>query len=107
MSKERLPDPSIFAEPDEHASPPAPAVRASARNARYGLWLFAIYVVLYAGFILLATFRHDLMARTPLGSGVNLAILYGFGLIVAALLLALLYMYLCRGSAGGGKATAE
>lgn len=65
------------------------------RNARNGLILFAIYVALYGGFILLAVFRSDLLAAPSIG-GVNLAITYGFGLIVAALVLALIYTVLCR-----------
>ena len=67
----------------------------SARNARYGLWLFSLYVILYAGFMGLSAFEPQLMSKTPFG-GVNLAILYGFGLIVAALVLAVIYMILCR-----------
>jgi uncharacterized membrane protein (DUF485 family) len=67
----------------------------SARNSRYGLILFSIYLVLYGGFMGLAAFEPQLMAKAPFG-GVNLAILYGFGLIVAALFLALIYMVLCR-----------
>jgi hypothetical protein len=39
------------------------------------------------------------MEITPLW-GVNLAILYGFGLIAAALLLALVYSWLCTAAAG-------
>ena len=65
------------------------------RHARYGIILFIIYVVLYGGFVYLAAFRSDLMAGKPFG-GVNLAILYGMGLIVAAFVLALIYMILCR-----------
>ena len=67
----------------------------SARNARIGLQLFAVYLVLYGGFVLLNTFAPTLMEVTPL-AGVNLAILFGFALIVAALVLALLYGWLCR-----------
>ena len=67
----------------------------SARNSRYGLWLFGLYLILYGGFMGLAAFAPQLMAKAPFG-GVNLAILYGFGLIVAALVLALVYMVLCR-----------
>ncbi len=65
------------------------------RNARYGLILFALYVALYAGFMVLAVFRTELMGKSVL-LGLNLAIAYGFGLIVAALALALIYMALCR-----------
>ena len=76
------------AAPDEHPE-------ISSRNSRYGLVLFAIYLVLYGGFMLLNAFLPQIMEQTPL-PGINLAILYGFGLIVSALLLALIYGYLCR-----------
>lgn len=56
--------------------------------ARRGdLLLFGLYCLLYGGFVSLAAFRSDLMAMLVLG-GVNLAIAYGVGLIVAAILLA-------------------
>lgn len=67
----------------------------SARRARIGLVLFAVYLALYGGFVLLSAFAPDLMDRTPL-FGVNVAVLYGFVLIVAAFVLALLYGWLCR-----------
>lgn len=67
----------------------------SARNSRYGLWLFSIYLILYGGFMGLSAFEPQLMSKTPFG-GVNLAIIYGFGLIVGALVLAVIYMVLCR-----------
>lgn len=65
------------------------------RNARIGLILFFVYLTFYGGFVLLAAFSPSTMARTP-WAGVNLAIWYGFALIAAALLLALVYGYLCR-----------
>jgi uncharacterized membrane protein (DUF485 family) len=52
--------------------------------------LFGVYLALYGGFVLLAAFAPQAMEATPL-AGVNLAIWYGFGLIAAALLLALIY----------------
>ncbi len=64
------------------------------RNARYGLILFAIYVALYGGFVFLAVFRTEVMGALMPG-GANLAIAYGFALIGAALLLALVYVFLC------------
>ncbi|MBI3860538.1 MAG: DUF485 domain-containing protein [Planctomycetia bacterium] len=70
------------------------------RRARLGLVLFAIYFALYAGFMLINVFVPALLEITPF-AGVNLAILYGFGLIVAALLLALVYAWLCRRPGGG------
>ncbi len=65
------------------------------RNARIGLVLFGIYLLLYGGFVLLCAFSPGTMEITPV-PGINLAILYGFGLIVAALVLALLYGWLCK-----------
>lgn len=66
-----------------------------ARNARNGLKLFAVYVLLYLTFMVLSAFRSDLMSSRPFG-GVNLAVLYGFGLIACALVLAAIYMALCK-----------
>ena len=60
------------------------------RNARLGFALFSIYLVLYGGFVFINAFAPSLMELTPL-AGVNLAVWYGFGLIVAALALALIY----------------
>lgn len=72
---------------------------AAGRRARLGLVLFAVYFILYVGFMLLNVFDPSFMEKTPL-AGVNLAILYGFGLIGAALLLALVYAWLCRPASG-------
>jgi uncharacterized membrane protein (DUF485 family) len=58
-----------------------------------GLALFWVYVALYGGFMALVLVRPDLLALRPFG-GVNLAILYGMGLIAAAFVLAVLYMLL-------------
>jgi uncharacterized membrane protein (DUF485 family) len=65
------------------------------RNARNGLVLFAVYVALYLGFMLLSAFAPQRMQQ-PVLAGVNLAIVYGMGLILAALVLAMIYMVLCR-----------
>jgi uncharacterized membrane protein (DUF485 family) len=84
------------------------------RAARRGLALFLIYFVLYAGFLLLNVFAPEAMARTvialqpiPQGRnetevlhydlhGLNLALVYGLALIVAAILLAFFYMRLTK-----------
>ena len=68
----------------------------SARNARYGMRLFLIYLAIYAGFVGLNAFRPDVMEWTP-AWGLNLAVLYGLALIVIAMVLALVYSWLCRG----------
>lgn len=76
------------------------------RVSRIGLLLFAIYLVLYGGFVLLAAFSPQTMEITPL-AGVNLAIWYGFGLIAAAFLLALVYGWASRSKTGQKNAASR
>lgn len=64
-------------------------------NTRLGMTLFVVYLVLYLGFVLINAFATQWMEVTTLG-GLNLALVYGFGLILAALLLALIYGWFCR-----------
>ncbi|MDZ4659564.1 MAG: DUF485 domain-containing protein [Bythopirellula sp.] len=64
------------------------------KSSRLGLVLFAIYLALYSGFVLLNTFAPDTMEATP-WAGINVAILYGCGLILAAVVLALIYGVYC------------
>ncbi len=79
--------PATPSEPDD------PAV--SARNARYGLILFVIYFSFYVVFVVINAFWPDVMS-IPV-AGVTLAVSYGLGLIAAAIVLAFLYSWLCRG----------
>jgi uncharacterized membrane protein (DUF485 family) len=72
-----------------------PSRNGASRSRRIGMWLFLVYVILYAGFMGLVLFRPDMLSWRPFG-GVNLAIAYGMGLIAAAFLLAFLYMIACR-----------
>ncbi len=73
------------------------------RNARVGFVLFVVYLLLYGGFVFLNAFAAEVMEMTPI-AGVNLAILYGFGLIVAAVILALVYGFLCKEEPAGQEA---
>ena len=63
---------------------------SESRTHRLPLVLFGIYLLLYGGFIVINLYATDLMELTPF-AGVNLAIWYGFGLIIAAVLLAFIY----------------
>ncbi len=76
--------------PDEGNHPPT-----AARNARWGMLLFVLYLAGYATFVLAGAFAPAWLAQRP-WAGVNLAIWYGFGLIAAALVVALVYSWLCR-----------
>jgi len=65
------------------------------RNSRAGLVLFGLYLLLYGGFVFLNAFAPDAMEITP-AAGINLAVWYGFGLIIAAFVMALIYGAICR-----------
>ena len=78
---------------------PTPDDQPDGRNARWGLILFFIYLLFYGGFVYLNAFRSDLMAKPSLG-GMNLATAYGLALIVVAIVLAIVYMLLCKPSEG-------
>jgi len=86
-------------DPDPTKKVSAYDARYADRNARYGIILFLIYVVLYAGFVALNAFFPKVMAAEMPG-GVNVAVAYGIGLILAAFFLALVYMVLCRDQKG-------
>lgn len=64
-------------------------------NRQLGLYFFAIYLLLYLVFVFTNAFNPSLMETIVL-AGLNLAIVYGFGLILSALFLAILYGTLCR-----------
>lgn len=62
-------------------------------KTKLGLLMFAIYTPIYFVFIIIAVTNPKAMAMN-VGS-LNLAITYGFGLIIFAMLQALLYNWLC------------
>jgi len=70
----------------------------SARNASLGMRLFLLYLVVYGIYVGLAAFAQDVLRKIGI-LGLNVAVLYGFGLIIAALLLALVYAWVCRTAA--------
>lgn len=67
--------------------------KTSKFKARLGLIMFFIYVVIYGGFILINVTYPKLM-KLDIGS-LNLAIVYGFGLIFIAIILAVIYNIIC------------
>jgi len=81
--------------PDFHHVSRTTDEAASPRRTRLGLCLFAIYLALYVGFVALNALAPDRMSWTPLW-GINVAVLYGLGLILAAFGLSLVYEVLCR-----------
>jgi len=63
------------------------------KKARLGVVMFIIYTIVYAGFIYINVWDSQLM-RVAVGD-LNVAIVYGFALIVLALILAIIYNHIC------------
>ena len=75
----------------ENEPPEDPALQA--RNARLGLRLFAVYGVIYGIYVVAGAFLPGVM-KVAL-AGVNVAVVWGFGLIILAFVMAIVYGRLC------------
>lgn len=64
------------------------------RKSSLGIRLFFIYLICYAGFVVIGVFRYELLAFQVFG-GLNLALAYGIGLIAFAIILGVVYNYYC------------
>ncbi|MFP4024391.1 MAG: DUF485 domain-containing protein [Thiohalospira sp.] len=69
---------------------------AAKKKARLGVILFIVYSIVYAGFVTIGVANHDLMGKTVF-AGQNLAVVYGFGLIILAIIMGLIYNAICTG----------
>jgi uncharacterized membrane protein (DUF485 family) len=84
----------------DHATPDEPPdLTCERHNARLGLVLFAVYLTAYGTFVGISAFAPWVMDLTV--GRLNVAVVYGLGLIGGAVLLALVYAVLCRTPAGG------
>lgn len=63
-------------------------------KSRVGLILFGIYSLIYAGFVFINTLTPKTMG-TKIIFGLNLAVVYGFGLILLAIIMGVLYNHYC------------
>ncbi|MBN1998205.1 DUF485 domain-containing protein [candidate division KSB1 bacterium] len=61
---------------------------------RVGVIMFVLYALVYAGFVIINV-SNPVKMESIVFSGLNLAVVYGFGLIIFALILALIYNGLC------------
>jgi hypothetical protein len=68
---------------------------ASRYKARLGVVMCIIYSFIYAGFVLANVVAEGRAMQHIVALGLNLATVYGMGLIILALLLALVYNGLC------------
>ncbi len=68
--------------------------KAAERKSRLGLKLFFVYAIIYAGFVFIGVTKPSLMGIRVI-FGLNLAIVYGFGLIIIAIVMGFLYHLAC------------
>ncbi len=68
---------------------------ASEFKTRLGVWMFLLYCLVYAGFVVINLVSPTTMELTVLW-GMNLAVVYGMGLIIFAVILAIVYDFACR-----------
>jgi hypothetical protein len=80
-----------------HHQPATPVGKdpAGPYKTRLGIWMFAFYSLFYASFVAI-NLLNPLAMGTIVFVGLNLATVYGFALIIVALLEALVYDALCR-----------
>ena len=69
---------------------------ASDLKSKLGIKLFVVYTLVYIGFIAINVIEPMLM-ETVIFKGLNLAVVYGMGLIVLAIILGLIYNHICTG----------
>ncbi len=67
---------------------------ASQKKSKLGIKFFFLYLLLYGTFVVIGVLNYELFAMEVF-RGINLAIFYGIGLILFAVLLGVLYNYLC------------
>lgn len=65
-----------------------------AAKTKLGLILFAFYSAIYAGFVIINTLTPKTMG-TRIFLGLNLAVVYGFGLIILAIIMGVIYNRIC------------
>ncbi len=68
--------------------------KAAAKKAKLGVIMFLIYTIVYSGFVLIGLTKPEWMGLQAIG-GQNIAIVYGFGLIVLAIVMGFIYNYFC------------
>jgi uncharacterized membrane protein (DUF485 family) len=67
---------------------------ASKKKTRLGVILFFVYAAIYAAFVFIGLVHTDLLGEKAIGN-VNLAIIYGMGLIILAGVMGFVYNIAC------------
>ena len=67
---------------------------AADKKAKLGVWLFILYFIVYSVFVAIAVINFEAMSEIVF-LGQNLAVTYGFGLIIFAIILGVVYNMIC------------
>jgi uncharacterized membrane protein (DUF485 family) len=67
---------------------------ASGYKTKLGIWMFLAYTLIYAVFVGINSVNPSLMESTIMGQ--TLAVVYGFGLIIIAFVMAIIYNFFCN-----------
>lgn len=67
---------------------------ASKKKTRLGIILFFAYAAIYAIFVYIGLVHTELLGAKAIGN-VNLAVVYGIGLILLAMVMGLVYNFFC------------
>ncbi|WP_207424866.1 DUF485 domain-containing protein [Desertivirga brevis] len=67
---------------------------ASKKKAKLGVRFFFLYLFFYAGFVAIGVLNYELLSKEVI-AGLNLALFYGIGLILFAVILGILYNNFC------------
>lgn len=69
---------------------------ASGYKTKLGIWMFLVYTLIYAVFVGINSVNPSLMESTIMGQ--TLAVVFGFGLIIVAFIMAIIYNFFCTGA---------
>jgi uncharacterized membrane protein (DUF485 family) len=65
------------------------------RKSNIGVWMTLLYSIVYGGFVVVSVFQPAWMGANAI-FGLNLAVAYGLGLILIAVIFAMIYNQLVR-----------
>ena len=67
---------------------------AQKKKTKLGITLFFVYSIIYAIFVAIGVIDYKIMGNIVLGNQ-NLAVVYGFALILLAIIMGLIYNWIC------------
>ncbi len=70
------------------------ADKAAAKKSKLGVKLFIVYTLIYSGFVMIGLINPEILGVHIIGKQ-NLSIIYGFGLIVLAIVMGFIYNAIC------------